>query len=259
MQSSCPAKSDGRQGPKCVAAARARRACALRPDRHGARPRHSQHRATVALTSLDYGVLAQLNHVRIEHGLVPLHLNLRLSEVGRRALARDGRRRLLRPRLVRRHDVLEADRAVVPVLGLPGTGRSARTCSGRRRTSIRRGALKLWMALARASREHPEPELARDRDRRGPRRRRARRLRRPAGHDHHDRLRRPPTSCEPRRATLAGDAPVAQWTERRPSKPLVGGSNPPGRTDSGGRATNGNEWHRRFRCGTLWQSGKRSR
>ena len=31
------------------------------------------------------------------------------------------------------------------------------------------------------------------------------------------------------RATLALRAPVAQWTERRPSKPLVGGSNPPGR------------------------------
>ncbi|MGZ4338380.1 MAG: CAP domain-containing protein [Gaiellaceae bacterium] len=41
---------------------------------------NSQHRATVALTAFDYGVLAQLNHVRLEHGLVPLHLNIRLSE-----------------------------------------------------------------------------------------------------------------------------------------------------------------------------------
>jgi uncharacterized protein YkwD len=40
----------------------------------------TQHRGTVALTSFDYGVLSQLNHVRAEHGLVPLHLNLRLSE-----------------------------------------------------------------------------------------------------------------------------------------------------------------------------------
>ena len=31
-------------------------------------------------------------------------------------------------------------------------------------------------------------------------------------------------------ATASGRAPVAQWTERRPSNPLVGGSNPPGRT-----------------------------
>ncbi|MGZ4373153.1 MAG: hypothetical protein ACXVRQ_13295, partial [Gaiellaceae bacterium] len=41
---------------------------------------NSQHRATVALTAFDYGVLSQLNHVRLEHGLVPLHLNIRLSE-----------------------------------------------------------------------------------------------------------------------------------------------------------------------------------
>jgi uncharacterized protein YkwD len=41
---------------------------------------NSQHRATVAFTSFDYGVLAQVNHVRVTHGLVPLHLNLRLSE-----------------------------------------------------------------------------------------------------------------------------------------------------------------------------------
>jgi uncharacterized protein YkwD len=41
---------------------------------------NSQHRATVALTSFDYSVLAQLNRVRVVHGLLPLHLNLRLSE-----------------------------------------------------------------------------------------------------------------------------------------------------------------------------------
>ena len=40
----------------------------------------TQHRGTVALTSFDYGVLSQLNRVRTEHGLVSLHLNLRLSE-----------------------------------------------------------------------------------------------------------------------------------------------------------------------------------
>jgi uncharacterized protein YkwD len=40
----------------------------------------TQHRATVALTTFDYGVLSQLNHVRTEHGLTALHLNLRLSE-----------------------------------------------------------------------------------------------------------------------------------------------------------------------------------
>jgi uncharacterized protein YkwD len=41
---------------------------------------NSQHRATVALTTFDYGVLAQLNRIRVDHGLVPLHLNIRLSE-----------------------------------------------------------------------------------------------------------------------------------------------------------------------------------
>ena len=41
---------------------------------------NAQHRATVALTSFDYSVLAQLNRVRVEHGLQPLHLSLRLSE-----------------------------------------------------------------------------------------------------------------------------------------------------------------------------------
>ena len=30
-------------------------------------------------------------------------------------------------------------------------------------------------------------------------------------------------------SALEEDAPVAQWTEQRPSKPLAGGSNPPGR------------------------------
>jgi uncharacterized protein YkwD len=41
---------------------------------------NSQHRATVALTSFDYGVLSQLNRVRVQFGLTPLHLNMRLSE-----------------------------------------------------------------------------------------------------------------------------------------------------------------------------------
>ncbi len=41
--------------------------------------------------------------------------------------------------------------------------------------------------------------------------------------------RRPAAESGGGRATLARQAPVAQWTERRPSKPLVGGSNPPGR------------------------------
>ena len=30
-------------------------------------------------------------------------------------------------------------------------------------------------------------------------------------------------------SALEEDAPVAQWTEQRPSKPSAGGSNPPGR------------------------------
>jgi uncharacterized protein YkwD len=41
---------------------------------------NAQHRATIALTSLDYGVLAELNNVRVAHGLEPLRLSLRLSE-----------------------------------------------------------------------------------------------------------------------------------------------------------------------------------
>lgn len=41
---------------------------------------NSQHRATIALTAFDYGVLAQLNRLRVAHSLLPLHLNLRLSE-----------------------------------------------------------------------------------------------------------------------------------------------------------------------------------
>jgi uncharacterized protein YkwD len=40
----------------------------------------SQHRTTIALTALDYGVLVELNRVRSEHGLAPLKLSLRLSE-----------------------------------------------------------------------------------------------------------------------------------------------------------------------------------
>ena len=40
----------------------------------------AQHRSTVALTALDYGVLVEVNRVRQEHGLSPLKLSLRLSE-----------------------------------------------------------------------------------------------------------------------------------------------------------------------------------
>ena len=40
-----------------------------------------------------------------------------------------------------------------------------------------------------------------------------------------------PLRCDFPEIPFSG-APVAQWTERRPSKPLVGGSNPPGRTAS---------------------------
>ena len=52
---------------------------------------------------------------------------------------RDGARRVLRSHLARRHRVLEADRAAGTHRPASHTGRSARTCSGRRRASIRRG------------------------------------------------------------------------------------------------------------------------
>jgi uncharacterized protein YkwD len=41
---------------------------------------NEQRHHTIALTSFDYGILAQLNHVRRDHGLPPLHLSMRLSE-----------------------------------------------------------------------------------------------------------------------------------------------------------------------------------
>ena len=105
-------------------------------------------------------------------------------------------------------------------------GRSARTCSGRRRGVDPSRAIDLWMN----SPEHRANILT-------PRWReigvaavhvdeRPGRLRRPAGDDHHHRLRRPPLAAVG--ATLRRRA-RSSVEERRPSKPLVGGSNPPGR------------------------------
>ena len=62
---------------------------------------------------------------------------------GRRAL-RAMATRVLRARVGRRHGVLEARRALLPE-GTAGTGRSARTCSGRRRTSTPRARSSMWL------------------------------------------------------------------------------------------------------------------
>ena len=141
------------------------------------------------------------------------------------AFARDGRRRLLRPRLVRRDVVLDADREVVSARGLSELDRSARTCSGRRRASIPPAAVAMWMRSPPHRANILNPRLARDRHRRGPQHLGARHL--------HPSCRS--RSSRPTSAFAASSATVSRGArssveERRPSKPLVGGSNPPGRT-----------------------------
>ena len=114
-----------------------RRRCARRPFFADGRPCRSR-RSSRAL-------LQQLNAVRADHGLPALRSNAKLAAAADTAFARDGRRRVLRPRLVRRDVVLDADRAAGTRSRAIGAGRSARTCSGRRRASIPPGAVAMWM------------------------------------------------------------------------------------------------------------------
>ena len=69
-------------------------------------------------TTLEAQLAQQINAVRRSYGLKPLTVSAKLSSAARRAHARDGRRRLLRARVLRLDAVLEARRALVSVARL---------------------------------------------------------------------------------------------------------------------------------------------
>ena len=178
----------------------------------------------MSIASLESGLLQQLNSVRADHGLVALRSNPKLTAAAdqhSREMADDG---------YFDHNSFDgtsfSDRIAkwYPARELPqldGRREPALVVAERRSSGRSRDV----DAVAWAPREHPQSALARDRHRRDPQHLGRRRLHPSAGHDHHDRLRRSPLAAVP-------FPPGARSSveERRPSKPLVGGSNPPGRT-----------------------------
>ena len=141
------------------------------------------------LDSFETGVFQKLNQTRADHGLTPLKLSVRLtsaSNVHSVDMATNGY-----------FDHSSRD-------GTPFWKRVDHWYGSSGYTSWSVGENILWSSpsvtparavaaldgLARAPRQHPQPEVARGRDRGRARERRSRRLPRAAGDGHHDRFRR---------------------------------------------------------------------
>ena len=107
-----------------------------------------------------------------------------------------------------------------------GAGRSARTCSGRRPASIPSGRSIFGWARPEHRANILNRTLARDRHRRGAQHVSERRLRAIC----RSRSSRPTSAFAANGGYRSGQGARSSVEERRPSKPLVGGSNPPGRT-----------------------------
>ena len=142
---------------------------------------------------------------------------------GNTAFAGDGRGRVLQARLVRRDVVLDADLDWYPLAGYRSWSVGENLLWSSPGVDPAR-ALDLWMGSPehRANILNPRWReigigAVRTRTRAAPSA--------SAGHDHHDRLRRSPLTAD----RYAGRRARSSVEERRPSKPLVGGSNPPGR------------------------------
>ena len=99
-----------------------------------------------ALSSLESGVLVDINAFRAQHHLARLRLNSAAHPRRARAFAARWPRRATSPtsRPTARRSGSASSASTARPAG--SSGRSARTCSGRRRTSTRAGALKLWLA-----------------------------------------------------------------------------------------------------------------
>ena len=148
------------------------------------------------MTGLESGVLQQLNAVRAEHGLPALRANAKL------AAAAD------------QHSREMADDGYFDHNSVDGTSFANRIAKWYPLASFHSwyvgenllwsspsvdpsGAVAMWMQIARSPRQHPEPPVPRDRHRRRLQHLGRRRVPAPAGHDHHDRLRRSPLTGVP--------------------------------------------------------------
>ena len=197
---------------------------ALRP----ARPRRSGATSTVG-PAAERRCSRRSTPCASAHGLVRLRVSASAERRRRAPLGPDGPARLLQPRLGERHVVLEADRARSTRCAATAAGWSARTSSGPRPTSAR---LARVQALAR------EPAAPRE-----PAQRRA--GARSASRAVHS-TSAPgvygggPATIVTADFGAAADSPrtwrypfalraCSSVEERRPSKPWVGGSNPPRR------------------------------
>ena len=105
----------------------------------------TSQRPASAMGALEQGVLSDINGFRRDHNLAPLRFSPKLAAAARSHSSEMAQRGYFSHDSANGSSFGQPHLALLPAQGRGITGRSARTCSGRRPTSTRRARSNMWL------------------------------------------------------------------------------------------------------------------